>query len=77
MARRADEVQARVDAEVDLVQAARLLFLEHVRLVLVIEKFDDGHPRVPVIHIVAEARRVNDGQANYNRVRPRYNNLLI
>jgi hypothetical protein len=62
-----DEVQAGVDTEVDLVTAARLLLLEHVRLVLVVEELDDGLPRVAVVHVVAEARGVNDGQADCGR----------
>lgn len=39
-----DEVQAGVDTEVDLVLAAGLLLLKHVRLVLVVKELDDGHP---------------------------------
>jgi hypothetical protein len=60
----ADEVQAGVDAEVDLVGTARLLFLQHVRLVLVVEELDDGLPRVAVVHVVAEAGGVDDRQAD-------------
>jgi hypothetical protein len=60
----ADEVQAGVHAEVDLVLATRLLLLEHIRLMLVVEELDDGHPRVTVVDIVAEARGVDDGQAD-------------
>lgn len=59
-----DEVQAGMDTEVDLVDTAGLLLLQHVRLVLVVEEFDDRHPRVAVVDIVAEARGINDGQAN-------------
>lgn len=44
MAGRADEVQAGVHTEIDLVVSAGLLLLKHVGLVLVIEEFDDGHP---------------------------------
>lgn len=44
MAGGADEVEAYVDAEIDLVTAAGLLFLQHVGLVLVVEELDDGHP---------------------------------
>jgi hypothetical protein len=62
-----DEVQAGVDTEVDLVGAARLLLLQHVRLVLVVEEFDNGLPRVTVIDIVAKAGGVNDGQTDYSR----------
>jgi hypothetical protein len=67
VAGRADEVQAGVDTEVDLVGTARLLLLEHVRLVLVVEEFDDGLPRVAVVDVVAEARGVNHGEADCNR----------
>lgn len=59
-----DEVQAGMDTEVDLVDTAGLLLLQHVRLVLVVEEFNDRHPRVAVVDIVAEARGINDGQAN-------------
>lgn len=64
MSRGADEVQASVYAKVDLVIPARLLLLKHVGLVLVVEEFDDGHPRISVVDIVAETRGVDDGQAN-------------
>ena len=65
VARRADEVQARMNTEVDLVLATGLLLLKHVGLVLVIEKFDNGHPRIPVVDVVAETRSVDNGQADY------------
>lgn len=64
VAGRADEVQAGVDTEVDLVLAAGLLLLEHVGLVLVVEELDNGHPGVAVVDIVTEARGVNHGQAD-------------
>lgn len=64
MARRTDEVQAGVDTEIDLVLAAGLLLLEHVGLVLVIQEFDDGHPGVSVIDIVAEAGSINNSEAD-------------
>jgi len=60
----ADEVQAGMDAEVDLILAAGLLLLKHVRLVLVVEELDDGHPRIAVVDIVAEPGSVDDGQAD-------------
>ena len=40
----ADEVQAGVNTEVDLLSTARLLLLKHVRLVLVVKELDDGLP---------------------------------
>lgn len=63
----ADEVQASVDTEVNLVLATGLLLLKHVGLVLVVEELDDGHPRITVVDIVAKARGINDGQADCTR----------
>ena len=60
-----DKVQARMDAEVDLFRSARLLLLKHVRLVLVIQEFNDRLPRVAVVHIVAETRGIDDRETNY------------
>ena len=56
-----DEVQASMNTEVDLVLATGLLLLKHVRLMLVVEELDDGHPRIAVVDIVTEARGVNNG----------------
>jgi hypothetical protein len=53
-----------MDTEVDFVCATGLLLLKHVRLVLIVEEFDYGHPRVSVVDIVAKAWGVNDGEAN-------------
>lgn len=53
-----------MDTEIDLVRTARLLFLQHVRLMLVVEELDDGLPRVAVVHVVAETRGVDDGEAD-------------
>lgn len=44
MASGADEVQAGVYTEVDLLLTLRLLLLQHVGLVLVVEEFDNGLP---------------------------------
>jgi hypothetical protein len=49
-----DEVQTCVDAQVNLVHTAWLLLLQHVRLMLVIQKLDNRHPGVAVVDIVAE-----------------------
>lgn len=62
----ADEVQAGMDTEVDLICAAGLLFLQHVGLMLVVEELDDGLPRVAVVHVVSKAGGVNDSEADYN-----------
>jgi len=61
---RSDEVQAGVNAHVDLVGTAGLLLLEHVGLMLVVQELDDGLPRVTVVDIVAEAGSINDSQTN-------------
>lgn len=63
-----DEVKAGVNAEVNLLSTARLLLLEHVRLVLVVEEFNDGLPRIAVVDVVTKARRVNDSQAHCGRL---------
>ena len=61
---RADEVKAGMDTKVNLVLAAGLLLLQHVRLVLVVEELDDGHPRVAVVDIVAESGSVDNGESD-------------
>lgn len=60
-----DEVQASVDTKVNLVLTAGLLLLKHIRLVLVIQELDDGHPGISVVHVVAKAGGINDSQADY------------
>lgn len=65
MAGGADEVQAGMDAQVDLVLATRLLLLQHVGFMLVVEELDNGHPRVAVVDIVAEPGGVDDGQSDW------------
>lgn len=69
MSGRADEVQASVHTEIDLVLAARLLLLKHVGLMLVVEELNDRHPRVAVVDIVTKAGGINDGQSDCNRDR--------
>lgn len=41
-----------------------LLLLPQVLLMLVVEELDERHPAVAVVHVVAEARRVNDRQVH-------------
>ena len=59
-----DEVKAGMNTEVDPVSSAWLLFLQHVRLMLIVQELYDGHPRVTVVDVVAEARSVDDRQAD-------------
>jgi hypothetical protein len=68
MAGGADEVEAGVDTEINLLRSAGLLLLQHVRLMLVVEELDDGLPRVAVVDIVAKAGCVDDSQAHCCRV---------
>lgn len=77
MAGGADEIQTSVHTEIDLVLAAGLLLLEHIGFVLVIEKLDDRHPRIPVVDIIAEARCVDHSQANCDRVSAVYHDSLF
>lgn len=64
MASRADEVKAGMDTKVDLVLAAGLLLLKHVRLMLVVEELDNGHPRITVVNVVAESGCIDNGQSD-------------
>jgi hypothetical protein len=64
MSCRTNEVEAGMDSEIDLVLSFWLLLLQHVRLVLVVKEFYDRHPGVSVVDIVAEARCVNNSQAD-------------
>ena len=67
MTGRADEVQAGMDSKVNLVLSARLLLLQHVGLMLIIQKLDDRHPRIAVVDVVAEARGIDNGQSDWAR----------
>jgi hypothetical protein len=60
----ANKVQAAVDAHIAQLLTLGLLVLTHVRLVLVVNKVDDGHPAVAVVGVVSESRRVDYRQLN-------------
>ena len=60
----ADEVQANVDTKINLVTTARLLLLEHIRFMLVVEELDYWHPRIAVVHVVSEAGSIDDSKAD-------------
>lgn len=64
MSGRADEVEAGVDTEIDLLCTAWLLLLEHIRLMLIVKELDNWLPGVAVVDIVAKARCVDDGQSD-------------
>lgn len=56
-----NEVKTRMHAKVDFVNSAWLLLLQHIRLMLIVQKLDDWHPGVPIVDIVTKARGINDG----------------
>ena len=45
--------------QVALVLPVRLLLLPHIRLMLIIHKINNWHPRIAVVHVVAETRAVD------------------
>jgi hypothetical protein len=51
-----------VDTKVALLAALRLLLLNHVRLMLVVNEVDDGRPRVAVVDIVTETGGIDYGE---------------
>jgi len=61
VARRSDEVKANVNSEINFINTARLLLLQHIRLVLIVQEFNDGHPRIAVVNIVSKTRCIDDG----------------
>ena len=65
---RPDEVQASVNTKVALLAALGLLLLNHVRLMLVVNKVDDGRPRVAVVDVVTKTGGVNHGELNLERL---------
>ena len=60
-----NKVETSMDSKVDFVNATRLLLLEHVGLMLVIQEFDNGHPGIPVVYVVPESRSVDYRKAYY------------
>lgn len=56
----ADKIQASVNTHVALLLALGLLLLTHVDFVLIVDKVDDGRPRVAVVHIVTKSGCVDD-----------------
>ena len=57
----ADKVETSMHSEVRLVGPQRLLFLSHIRLMLVINEVNDGGPGVAVVDVVTKAGSVNNG----------------
>jgi len=63
---RANEVETSMNAKIDPVATTRLLLLEHVGLVLIIQEFDDWLPRIAVVHIVPETWCIDDRKADWS-----------
>ena len=59
-----DEIQARVNTEINFVDTAGLLLLQHIGLMLIIQELDDGHPRIAVVDIVSETWGINNSEAD-------------
>lgn len=51
-----------MNTKVALLAALGLLLLDHVRLMLVVNKVDNGRPRVTVIDVVSKTGRVDNGE---------------
>ena len=64
----ADEIEAGVDSQINLIRSPRLLFLKHVALMLVVQEFNDRLPAITIVHVVAEARSINDRQADLEKL---------
>lgn len=60
----ADEVQASVHSEIDLLGSLWLLLLQHVALMLVVQEFYNWLPAVSVVHVVAKSGSVDNRQAD-------------
>lgn len=68
MSRRANEVQASMDTEIDLVRSAGLLLLQHVGFMLVVQEIDDRLPGVPVVHVITESRSIDNRKAHFTEI---------
>jgi hypothetical protein len=61
---RSDKVQAGVNTEINLINTTRLLLLQHIGFMLVIQELDNWHPGIAVVDIVAEARSIDDRETD-------------
>lgn len=60
----ANKVKAGMHPQIDFVYPSGLLLLEHIRFVLIVEKFYNWHPGVAVVDVVSESGRINDRKAD-------------
>ena len=68
MSGRTNEVQTSMHPQINLLRPAWLLLLQHIALMLIIQKLDDRLPAIPVIHIVAEPRGVDNRKADFEEL---------
>lgn len=59
MARRADEIQTCMNTHINLSSTGRLLLLDHIALMLIIQELDNRDPTISVVHIIAKSGCVN------------------
>jgi len=64
----ADEVETSVNTKVDLLNTTRLLLLQHVGFMLVVEEFDDWLPGITVVDIVTETRSIDYGETDFEEL---------
>lgn len=63
-----DKVQAGMYTKVYFVDTARLLLLQHIGFMLIVQELNDWHPGVAVVDIVSKARGINNSQSNCRSV---------
>lgn len=66
MASWADEIQTSVYTQVNLLLADWLLFLEHIGFVLIVKELDNWLPGITIVHVITEARSINDSKTDCN-----------
>lgn len=59
-----DEVETSMNSHVNFVLPLRLLFLLHIKLVLVFNKIDNGCPTLVIVDIVTETGSVDNSKFN-------------
>ena len=68
MTSRPNEKQTCVHSEIDFALPLGLLFLPHIQLMLIINKVNNRGPRISVVDIVAETRRVDHRELDFERL---------
>lgn len=68
MASGLDKIETNMDTHINNTFTARLLFLSHVILMLIVNKVDNRNPTMSVIHIVTKARSINDSELHFKHL---------